>query len=139
MLYETESDVDRVREHGPQKANIEQDQLGQTCVQAHGASPPEQITAHLEELSREWDIERFIQTNASLLALGGTVLGATVSRKFLALPAVVFSFLFQHAVQGWCPPVPLFRRMGIRTRKEINREKYALKALRGDFDHVNKP
>jgi len=46
----------------------------------------------------------------------------------------VLSFLFQHAVQGWCPPVPVFRRMGVRTRKEIDREKYALKALRGDFD-----
>ena len=30
--------------------------------------------------------------------------------------------------------VVVFRRMGVRTRREINREKYALKALRGDFD-----
>ena len=42
-------------------------------------------------------------------------------------------FLFQHATQGWCPPVPLFRKLGVRTRSEIDREKYALKILRGDF------
>jgi hypothetical protein len=29
--------------------------------------------------------------------------------------------------------------MGIRTRQEINREKYALKALRGDFDQIDAP
>jgi hypothetical protein len=96
----------------------------------------EEITRHIDELSREWDIERYLETNASLLAFGGVLLGAAVNRKFLALPAIIFGFFFQHAVQGWCPPVPVFRRIGVRTRKEINREKYALKALRGDFDAV---
>jgi hypothetical protein len=48
----------------------------------------------------------------------------------------VLSFLFQHAVQGWRPPVPVFRRLGVRTREEIDRERYALKALRGDFNGV---
>jgi hypothetical protein len=27
--------------------------------------------------------------------------------------------------------------MGVRTRRESNLEKYALKALRGDFEHVS--
>ena len=49
---------------------------------------------------------------------------------------MVTAFLFQHAVQGWCPPVPILRRMGFRTADEINRERYALKALRGDFQPV---
>ncbi|MCA9457611.1 MAG: hypothetical protein KC587_13175, partial [Nitrospira sp.] len=42
----------------------------------------------------------------------------------------------QHAIQGWCPPVPLFRRMGIRTTHEIQQERHALKALRGDYRDV---
>ncbi len=37
------------------------------------------------------------------------------------------------AVQEWCPPVPVFRRLGVRTCQEIDEEKYALKILRGDF------
>ena len=36
-------------------------------------------------------------------------------------------------LQGWGPPVPLFRRLGFRTRAEIARERYALKGIRGDF------
>jgi hypothetical protein len=32
--------------------------------------------------------------------------------------------------------VPIFRRKGVRTRREIDAEKYALKALRGDFSNV---
>jgi hypothetical protein len=50
------------------------------------------------------------------------------------LPALVSGFLFQHAVQGWCPPVPVLRRLGFRTAYEIEEERRALKALRGDFE-----
>ena len=49
---------------------------------------------------------------------------------------MVGGFLLQHAVQGWCPPVPVFRRLGVRTQTEIDEERYALKALRGDFHHA---
>jgi hypothetical protein len=65
------------------------------------------------------------------------LLGALVNRRFLVLPAAVFAFFCQHATQGWCPPLPVFRRMGVRTRREINQERYALKAMRGDFDDVS--
>jgi hypothetical protein len=82
-------------------------------------------------------MERLLETNASALAgLGVGLAVATRSRKWIIIPGIVLPFLFQHAVQGWCPPVPLFRRLGVRTREEIDREKYALKALRGDFEEV---
>jgi hypothetical protein len=47
------------------------------------------------------------------------------------------AFLLQHALQGWCPPVPFFRSRGVRTAREIDQERYALKALRGDFAKVS--
>jgi hypothetical protein len=56
----------------------------------------------------------------------------------LVLPALVMAFLFQHAVQGWCPPVPVLRRLGFRTVYEIEDETQALKALRGDFAKVRR-
>jgi len=87
-------------------------------------------------LDREWDIERTIETQASGLMLAGVTLGATVNKKFLILPAIVAGFLLQHAIQGWCPPVPVLRRLGLRTQSEIDAERYALKALRGDFRNV---
>ena len=49
---------------------------------------------------------------------------------------VVGGFLLQHAVQGWCPPLPIFRRGGVRTQAEIEQERYALKAIRGDFEQM---
>ncbi len=92
----------------------------------------DQIEQRLEHLDREWDMERTLEANASALVFVGAMLGL-VSRKFLLLPIIVGGFLFQHALQGWCPPVALFRRLGFRTTREINQERYALKALRGDF------
>jgi hypothetical protein len=59
-----------------------------------------------------------------------------VDRRFVAVPLVVTGFLLQHALQGWCPPLPVLRRLGVRTAREIERERTALKALRGDFDEL---
>ena len=95
------------------------------------------IPARLRELDREWDIERTLEANASTLAFTGVVLGATLDRRWLVLSAVVTAFLFQHAVQGWCPPVPILRRLGFRTAGEIDGERCALKALGGDFVGVD--
>jgi hypothetical protein len=98
------------------------------------AAHPEEIGLRLRQLDSEWDIERAIEANASTIAFFGVALGAAVNRRWLLLPALVTGFLFQHAIQGWCPPVPILRRMGFRTADEINQERFALKALRGDFD-----
>jgi hypothetical protein len=97
------------------------------------ATHRKQIGTRLKELDAEWDIERMLEVNASAVAFAGVVLGATLDRRFYALPAVVTAFLFQHAVQGWCPPLPVLRKMGFRTAREIDVERNALKALRGDF------
>jgi hypothetical protein len=100
---------------------------------AHYAAHPEAIDGRLAELDREWDIERCLEANASSLCLAGLALGIGVDRRLLILPALVAGFLLQHALQGWCPPVPLFRHLGFRTAAEIDEERYALKVLRGDF------
>ena len=102
-------------------------------VERVAAEGPEAIKHRLHELDREWDIERTLEANAATVSLVGVLLGAALHRGFFAVPAIVGGFLLQHAVQGWCPPVPVFRRWGFRTQSEIDEEKYALKALRGDF------
>jgi hypothetical protein len=93
--------------------------------------------SRLRQLDDEWDIERAIECNASALAFTGVVLGARGNKRWLLLPAMVTAFLFQHAIQGWCPPVPTLRRMGFRTASEIEQERQALKALRGDFAGIS--
>lgn len=61
------------------------------------------IDRRLQELDREWDVERLLETNAASLALLGLGLGTFVHRRFFVLPAIVTGFLLQHAIQGWCP------------------------------------
>lgn len=97
------------------------------------ATHPDQIDRRLRELDEEWDVERVLETGSSALTLTGLVLGTVRSRKWLLLSLAVQGFFMQHALQGWCPPLPVFRRLGFRTQYEIERERYALKALRGDF------
>jgi hypothetical protein len=124
---------DRVRKHTADDVNERLDRALSERVRAYAGRDREEITQRIAELDREWDIERVLEMNASALAFFGVGLGALHDRRWLVLPSLVLPFLFQHAVQGWCPPVPLFRRLGVRTRKEIERERYALKAIRGDF------
>ena len=102
-------------------------------VAHYAAAGPDAIDRRLAELDREWDIERYLETMAPTFTLLGLTLGLTVSRKFFVVPFAVQSFFLQHALQGWCPPIPVLRRLGVRTQAEIDHERYALKALRGDF------
>ena len=130
---------EKVRESTSHSINQEMDNEIRQRIEDYAGLGHEAIEARIKELDQEWDIERTLETNGAILALAGTLLGAFVNKKWLALPVVVTGFLTQHAIQGWCPPLALFRKMGIRTRPEIDREKYALKALRGDFADVREP
>ena len=99
----------------------------------HATLRPEGINQGLRQLEQEWDIERTLQTNFAIVNLFGIALGALVDRRWYLFSAAATGFMAQHALQGWCPPLPAFRRLGYRTAAEIDHERYALKALRGDF------
>lgn len=91
---------------------------------------PQEIRDRLEELDREWDIERTLETQfGSLVALGALMSLLTRNKWWLILTGLPGAFMIQHAIQGWCPPVPLWRRAGIRTAREIEEERCALKRL----------
>lgn len=124
---------DRVRKHTAPEVNRSIDEKTALRIQTYVQARSE-ISRRLADLDREWDMERVLETNAATLALSGSLLGLFVNRKWLLLPAFVSAFLLQHAIQGWCPPVAPLRRLGVRTRQEIEKERYALKVLRGDFD-----
>lgn len=128
------STVERVPQHTAEHVNQQIRRQTEENVARIASGGPPAIDRRLAELDREWDIERTLEANAATAILIGTALGAAVDRRFFALPAIVAGFLLQHAVQGWCPPLPLFRRAGFRTASEIDHERYALKAVRGDFN-----
>jgi hypothetical protein len=129
----------RVSAHTDEESNRRIRDHTEANVTFYGRAGVETIDRRLEELAHEWDIERVLEANAATAVLAGVVLTATVDRRFLVVPAAVAAFLLQHAVQGWCPPLGLFRRLGVRTADEIGHERYALKALRGDFAQVKPP
>jgi hypothetical protein len=106
---------------------------------AYFQSHPQEIGQRLEELDEEWDVERMLETGSSTLTLTGLLLGIIRGRKWLLLSLTVQAFFMQHALQGWCPPLPVLRRLGFRTQYEIEQERHALKALRGDFRRFDGP
>jgi hypothetical protein len=123
----------RVARQTPDYVNEKIRRQTEDNVARYSSAGPDAIRRRLLELDHEWDMERALQANAAGVSLLGLSLGAFVDRKWFALPMFVAGFLLQHALQGWCPPVSLLRRMGIRTAPEIEWERYALKSLRGDF------
>lgn len=124
---------DRVRANSTDEINARLDREAEQRVAAYRVASEADLSARIEELNREWDMERLLQLNAASFAMLGALLARLHSRWWLLLTLLVTTFLIQHAVQGWCPPLVIFRRLGVRTRKEIDREKMALMALRGDF------
>ena len=103
------------------------------ALEEHLAGGRQAIDERLSALDREYGVERALEAGAAAITVAGTALGAFVNRRFLILPAVVAGFLVQHAIQGRCLPHAALRALGFRTAHEIEEERYALKAARGDF------
>ena len=126
----------RVQENTCPETNRQIQRQIEMNVEHFAGASDAQIVQRLRELDEEWTIERALEANAASLCVAGVGLGFTANRAFFLVPGIVGAFLLQHALQGWCPPLSLFRRMGFRTATEIDTERYALKAMRGDFDEI---
>ena len=123
----------RVSEHTSPYSNEQIDREIQENVAVYSKGGSASIDRRLAELENEWDMERTLQTNFAVVTVIGLALTALVDRRWLLFSAAAAAFMVQHSLQGWCPPVPIFRQRGFRTTAEIDTERYALKALRGDF------
>jgi hypothetical protein len=108
-------------------------------IRFYATQSPEAISQRIEELDRERDLDQTMALYASGIGLGTLLFSFIGGRKWLVLTGTVLGFLLKHSLEGTSPTVPLLRKMGARTRSEIDREKYALKILRGDFEKMPKP
>lgn len=124
--------ADRVRRHTAAEVLRRIDDVTVASLTACAGSPAE-VDRRLRELDREWDTDRALEVEAATMGLVGLALGAFVRQRLLAMPAIVAGAVLVQAMTGRYPLMPLLRRLGFRTAKEIARERYALKALRGDF------
>lgn len=92
------------------------------------------LSDNVDKLNHEWDVERVLELSAASVILGSTIMGLKTNKKYwFLMSGTVGLFLLQHSLQGWCPPVPLVRKCGIRTSEEINNEKIVYKLLKDDF------
>lgn len=117
---------DRVRENTSKKALEKIDRKTEENIHRYGSQDRAAIRERIEALNREWDTERVLEVTSGINVLLGLALGLTVNRRWLLLSAVSSSFLVQHTLQGWCPPLPVIRSLGVRTKNEIEQERDAL-------------
>jgi hypothetical protein len=87
-----------------------------------------EILSRISELEKEWDTERVLETNFAIIVLIASILGLK-NKKWAFLSGITSIFMIQHAIQGWCPPLPIIRRLGVRTSSEIFQEKAMLSKL----------
>jgi hypothetical protein len=136
MIASTNSRVERATDPAINERIREQTE---NTIAHYEMASPHDVTYRLAELDQEWDVERVLEFNFSGVVLAGIALGTVANRKWYLIPAVAACFMVQHVMQGWCPPLVILRRFGFRTSAEINRERMALKIVRGDFAEVCVP
>jgi hypothetical protein len=133
------STAERVANNTSERANARIRCRTEANVARLASAEPGKIEDRLAKLNGEWDVERVVETLAPTVTLLWLALALKVDRKLLVIPAMIQGFVLLHAVQGWFPPLPVLRRLGVRTTAEIDQERNALKALRGDFRNVTNP
>lgn len=97
---------------------------------------PEAIEKRLGELDREWTIGRLVKVITSVGIFVGLGLAWYVNVAWLALPILLGLLLLQYAFSRHSLLTYLFRPLGFRLGMEVEHERIALKALRGDFRHL---
>jgi|SRR4028118_632462 hypothetical protein len=130
VMENLEQETDITLEHSTEVEKKIQDKIN------HYYHDQEEITARLAELDEEWDIQRVVQLEGTALTIAGVILGLTVNKKWLALSLGASVILLNAIAKNWTTPMPILRKLGFRTRVEIEKEKYALKAIRGDFKYL---
>ncbi|MFL5350612.1 MAG: hypothetical protein ACJ8AT_38055 [Hyalangium sp.] len=132
--------TDEVRSHAPGEVNKRIDERVERCVRHMAEQERSQISHYLEKLEREWDLNRAVMVVGSAMALLGLWLARRDGGRWRILGEVAAGLMLQQGLMGFGPLAELVRALGgVRTRKEIDLEKFALKALRGDFERIPKP
>lgn len=131
--FEPANEVDRIRRYTSPKMLQKIDEQIERNVAFYASQPDEVVAERIRELQQEWSINRCLQAKTAAMGLLGAVLGLFVSKKWAVLTLAGFGFLLCRAAD---PRIAALRSLGFRTRSEIDRELYALKAARGDFKSV---
>jgi hypothetical protein len=132
------TDTNTLRANTALAVNQKLEQALRERIMSYANKTPEELTKRIRELEQEWDVDRALEVGAAGAAVAGFLFSKILGKKWLLLPALALPALFAHAYQGWSTPALTLRRYGIRTRRELDAEIYALRLLRGDFDTLDK-
>lgn len=105
-------------------------------IRFYGSLGREGIDERIRALEDEWDVERAVMVALSGAGVAGLIVGLVGSRVWRLLAWIALPLLFLFAQDKWKPSNGILKSLGLRSRKDILEEKYALKALRGDFRKV---
>jgi len=97
---------------------------------------PHAINDRIDQLEWEWTAGRMTKVTLGVTILVGFALTALLNPWFLVLPAAAGLFLLQYIFSRSSWLGEMFHEMGYRRGCEVEQEKLALRALRGDFRHL---
>jgi hypothetical protein len=120
--------VDRIREHTASSVLDRIDARTARRIFRAARGGPDGLERRIAEVDKEWDVDRWLQ----LVFAAGTMVSSVKGRKSVIWRAILHAqqgFLMLDAMVGWCPPVEVLRRIGIRTQKEIDTERAVLVEL----------
>lgn len=103
------------------------------CLADAGAQA---ISDRLDQLDREWSAGRMTKATIGVLIVAGLGLTALAGPWWLILPAFGGFFLLQYLFSRTSWLGAMFQEMGFRSGADIDHEKFALRALRGDFKNL---
>lgn len=97
---------------------------------------PSAIDERLAHLERTWTAGRASKASVGIMIVLGLFLGLTVNPYWLLLPLACGVILAEYLVRRQSVLGGLFRGLGLPSGADVEQEKLALKALRGDFKHL---
>ena len=127
-----ENTKEKTRENGNETATEKEP----SPLKEYGHKGKQAKTDRIAELEQEWDADRTLLLNAAVISLSGAVLGAFVNKKWFLLSAACALLMAEQAITGWSPSMALLKKLGKRSKDEIARERYGLKAMKGDFKNT---
>jgi hypothetical protein len=113
-------------------ASLETDSV-KDSVRFYGSLGSHSISDRLAALEDEPELETVATLGLAGAGVLALIFGLLGSRLWRLLAWLVLPLIFAHARGRLAAPGQFLKTLGLRSRKEIEEEKYALKALRGDF------
>ncbi len=128
--------TDRVRRYTSQEILQKIEDDIERHIKFYAAQPDHVIQDRIQALRREWSMERWLELDVAAVGLLTAFMALRGKKRWGLLTGAALGMFLYHAVRGYEPMIPILRRMGVRTRQEIDREIYALKALLGHLSRI---